>query len=69
MFKLFDVQGFKRMIAVLALSGSIFFGACAIFKPTGEQVREQPSKAVYQGADEADDDSPNLGSTQKVPGE
>jgi hypothetical protein len=59
----------KVMIAAIALVGSIFFGACGILNPTGEQVREQPQKTVYKAADETESDRPNLAPTQKVPGE
>jgi hypothetical protein len=60
---------YKVMITAIALAGSIFFGACGMFNPTGEQVREQPRKTVYKAADETESDRPNLAPIQKVPGE
>jgi len=55
--------------AACGLAGSIFVGACGMFKPTGEQVREQPSKTIYKAADETESERPNLTPAQKVPGE
>jgi hypothetical protein len=60
---------YKVMITAIALAGSIFFGACGMFGPSREQVREQPQKTLYKAADETDDDRPNLAPVQKVPGE
>jgi len=59
------------MIAAIALVGPMFFGACGLIGPAGEQVREQPQKTVYKAADEAETegDRPNLPPVQKVPGE
>ncbi len=61
----------KSMIAAIALVGPMFFGACGLIGPAGEQVREQPQKTVYKAADEAETegDRPNLPPVQKVPGE
>jgi hypothetical protein len=62
---------YKSMIAAIALVGPMFFGACGLMGPAGEQVREQPQKTVYKAADEAESegDRPNLSPVQKVPGE
>jgi len=59
------------MIAAIALVGPMFFGACGLIGPGGEQVREQSQKTVYKAADEAESegDRPNLSPAQKVPGE
>ena len=61
----------KGMIAAIALVGPMFFGACGLIGPGGEQVREQSQKTVYKTADEAETegDRPNLPPVQKVPGE
>jgi len=61
----------KVMIAAVALVGPMFFGACGLMGPAGEQVREQPQKTVYKAADEAESqgERPNLPPVQKVPGE
>src|SRR5207245_10854477 len=62
---------YKSMIAAIALVGPMFFGACGLIGPGGEQVREQPQKTVYKAAYEAESegDRPNLPPVQKVPGE
>jgi hypothetical protein len=60
---------YKGLIAAIALAGSIFFGACGLMRPTGEQVQQQPRKTVYKSADETESDQPNLPPVQKVPGE
>jgi hypothetical protein len=57
------------MIAATAFAGSIFFTACGLIGPTGEQVQQQPRKTLYKAADETQSDQPNLGPVQKVPGE
>jgi hypothetical protein len=57
------------MINAIALVGSIFFTACGLIGPTGEQVQQQPRKTLYKAADETEGDQPNLGPVQKVPGE
>jgi len=60
----------NRIIGIAALAGSISLGACGMFGPTGEQVREQPSRTVYKAADETETESLNLPpAAQKVPGE
>jgi hypothetical protein len=57
------------MVAAIALAGSMFFTACGLMGPTGEQVQQQPRKTVYKSADETQSDQPNLPPVQKVPGE
>lgn len=59
----------KRIFGSAAIAGSVLLGACGMFGPMGEQVRDQPQKTVYKSADEADEESPNLAPVQKVPGE
>jgi hypothetical protein len=60
---------YKVMINATALVGSIFFTACGLIGPTGEQVQQQPEKTLYKAADETESDQPNLAPVQKVPGE
>jgi hypothetical protein len=60
---------YKVMINAIALVGSIFFTACGLIGPTGEQVQQQPRKTLYKAADETESDQPNLRPIQKVPGE
>jgi hypothetical protein len=57
------------MLAAIILAGSMFFAACGMTGPAGEQVQQQPRKTVYKSADETDPDQAKLAPTQKVPGE
>jgi hypothetical protein len=57
------------MVAVIILAGSMFFVACGMMGPAGEQVQQQPRKTVYKSADETEPDQAKLAPIQKVPGE
>ena len=60
---------YKNMVAVIILAGSMFFVACGMTGPAGEQVQQQPRKTVYKSADETEPDQAKLAPIQKVPGE
>jgi len=57
------------MVAAIILAGSVFFPACGMMGPPGEQVQQQPQKTVYKSADETEPDQVKLAPAEKVPGE
>ena len=60
---------YKNMVAAIILAGSVFFPACGMMGPPGEQVQQQPQKTVYKSADETEPDQVKLAPAEKVPGE